>query len=148
MAHQKHNFGQIFTFGDSCTDPLYLLGPNLVCWSVPTVYAHVPNLVLIGLFCRPLGAKAPPKFTILLNLAFCGVANWRRSETVEHGCTTTNLPLSKGIKVVSVFQRLQSDICKCGLHMQTACTHSCTCNVYCCHVDVVQIRRLNAHLCL
>jgi len=29
---------------------------------------------------------------------------------VEHGCTTTNLPLSNGIKIVSVLQRLHGEI--------------------------------------
>ena len=42
--------------------------------------------------------------------AFSGVANWQQSEKVEHGCTTTNLPLSNGIKIVSVLQRLHSEI--------------------------------------
>ena len=30
-----------------------------MCYSRPTVYAHVPNFVSIGLFCRPLAAKKP-----------------------------------------------------------------------------------------
>jgi len=30
-----------------------------VCYSRPAVYAYVPNLVSIGLFCRPLAAKNP-----------------------------------------------------------------------------------------
>jgi len=38
--------------------------------------------------------------------AFCDVARWLQSEKVELGCTTTNLPLSNGIKILSVFQRL------------------------------------------
>jgi len=42
--------------------------------------------------------------------AFSDVANWQHSEKVEHGCTTTNLPLSNGIKIVSVLQRLRGEI--------------------------------------
>jgi len=47
------------------------------------------------------------------------IALWRRktpifavfwTEKVEHGCTTTNLPLSNGIKIVSVLQRLHGEI--------------------------------------
>ena len=42
--------------------------------------------------------------------AFSGVANWQQSEKVQYGCTTTNLPLSNGIKIVSVLQRLHGEI--------------------------------------
>ena len=31
----------------------------MVCYSRPAVYAYVPNLVSIGLFCRPLLVKNP-----------------------------------------------------------------------------------------
>ena len=49
-------------------------------------------------------------FTILLNSAFCGVTSWQRSENIEHECTTTNLPLPNGIKIVSALQRLHGEI--------------------------------------
>jgi len=42
--------------------------------------------------------------------AFSDVAIWHQSQTVEHWCTTTNLPLSNGIKNVSVLQRLHGEI--------------------------------------
>ena len=73
----------------------------------------MPNFVSIGLFCRPLAAKNPqlwPYFAIFLTSAFSGVANWQQSDKVEHGCTTTNLPLSNGIKIVFVLQRLHGEI--------------------------------------
>jgi len=38
------------------------------------------------------------------------VANWQQSEEAEHGCTTINLPLSNGIRIISVLQRLHGDI--------------------------------------
>jgi len=41
---------------------------------------------------------------------FSGVANWQQSQKVERGCTRTNLPLSNGIKIVSVLQRLHGEI--------------------------------------
>jgi len=73
----------------------------------PTVpvymYAYVPNFVSIGLFCRSLLAKTP-SFAVFWTSAFSVVANWQQSEKVEHGCTTTNLPLSNGIRIVSVLQ--------------------------------------------
>jgi len=77
----------------------------------------VPNLVSIGLFCRPLVTKTPI-FAVFWSSAFSGVASWQHSEKVEHGCTTTNLPLSKGIKVVSVLQRLHGEIVRTNSNVQ------------------------------
>jgi len=42
--------------------------------------------------------------------AFSVVGNCQQSDKVEHGCTTTNLPLSNDIKIVSVLQRLHGEI--------------------------------------
>ena len=84
-----------------------------MCYSRPTVYAYMPNFVSIGLFCRPLVAKNPqflPIFAIFWTSAFSVIANWQQSDKVEHGCTTTNLPLPNGIKIVSVIQRLHGEI--------------------------------------
>jgi len=49
-------------------------------------------------------------FAIFWTSAFSDVDSWRQSEKVEHGCTTTNLPLSNGIKIISVLQRLHGEI--------------------------------------
>jgi len=54
--------------------------------------------------------RKTPNFTILLTSAFFGISSWRQSEKVEHRCTTTNHPLSNGIKIVSVFQCLHGEI--------------------------------------
>jgi len=65
----------------------------------------MPNFVSIGLFCRPLWAKK----TILpffWTSAFSGATIWQQSQKVEHGCTTTNLSLSNGIRL----QRLHGEI--------------------------------------
>jgi len=42
--------------------------------------------------------------------ACSGVANWQQSEQVQHACTTPNLPLSNGIKIVSVLQGFHGEI--------------------------------------
>ena len=73
------------------------------------VYVYLRNFVSIGLFCRPVAAENP-SFCRFFISAFSGVAIWRQSEKVEHGCTTTTLPLSNGIKIVSVVQRLHGEI--------------------------------------
>jgi len=51
-----------------------------------------------------------PIFAVFWTSAFSDVANWHQSQKVEHGCTTTKLPLSNGIKIVSVLQRLHGEI--------------------------------------
>jgi len=78
----------------------------VVCYSRPTVYAYMPNLVSIG-YSVTLLVK---NFAVFWTSAFSCVANWQQSEKVECGCTTTNLPLSSGIKIVSVLQRLHGEI--------------------------------------
>jgi len=38
------------------------------------------------------------------------LASWQQSEKIEHRCTITNHPLSSGIKMVPVVQRLHGEI--------------------------------------
>ena len=57
-----------------------------------------------------LRRRKPPNFCRFWPSAFSDVANWHQPQKVEHGCTTTNLPLSNGIKIVSVLQRLHGEI--------------------------------------
>ena len=54
--------------------------------------------------------RKPPISAVFWTLAFSVVENWQQSEKGEHECTTTNVPLSNGIKIVSVFQRLHGEI--------------------------------------
>ena len=51
-----------------------------------------------------------PNFVVFWTTGFSVVASWKQSDKVEHECTTTNLPLSNGIKIVSVLQRLHGEI--------------------------------------
>jgi len=98
---KNHDFGQMLTFGE-------------LLYSRPTVYAYLPNFVSIGFYCRPLLVKTPI-FAVFWTSAFSGVADWQQSEKIEHGCTTTNLPLSNGINVISVLQRLHGEI-RCTIY--------------------------------
>jgi len=94
---KNHNFGQILKFGKLLYQPPFSDEGQIWCSSRLVYFVA-------------LWQRETPNFTILLTLPFCGVASWRRSENVEHGCTTTNLPLSNSIKLVSVLQRLHGEI--------------------------------------
>ena len=72
------------------------------------MHVYVSKFVSIGLFYRPLAAKK--NLCLFWNSAFSGVDSWRQSEKVEHGCTTINLPLSNGVKIVFVLQRYHGEI--------------------------------------
>ena len=82
-------------------------------YSTPMVNVCLRNFVSIGLFCLPMAAKKTqflPFFAVFWTSAFSVVANCHQSQTVERMYTTTNLPLSNGIKIVSVLQRLHGEI--------------------------------------
>jgi len=57
-----------------------------------------------------LWRRKAPIFAVFWTSAFSDVDIWRQSEKVEHGLHTTNLPLSNGIKIISVLQRLHGEI--------------------------------------
>ena len=57
-----------------------------------------------------LWRRKTPIFAVFWTSAFSDVDSWRQSEKVEHKCTTTNLPLSNSIKIISVFQHLHGEI--------------------------------------
>jgi len=99
---QKTQFWANFDIiGGSFTDPLLPMRAKFGVLLQTTVYVYLRNFVSIGLFCHPVAAKNP-NFAIVWTSAFTDVAIWHQSQKVEHGYTTTNLPLSYGIKIVSV----------------------------------------------
>ena len=71
-----------------------------------------------------LWRRKTPIFGRFLTSAFSDVANWQQSQKVEHGCTTTNLPLSNGIKIFSVFQRLHGEIARTNSDVQKPNGHT------------------------
>ena len=52
----------------------------MLCYSRATVYAYVPNIVSIGLFCHPLLAK---KAQFCRFWTYSVVANWQQSDKVD-----------------------------------------------------------------
>jgi len=104
---KNHNFPQIFTFLGAplptpFTDEGQIWCPIAHPWYTFTCKISSRSVYSVILWLR----KTP----IFWTSAFSGVGNWQQSEKVENGCTTTNLPLSNGIKIVSVLQRLHGEI--------------------------------------
>jgi len=82
-ASVSQNFGQIVTFGGSCTDPLLPMTVKLRVYSRPTVYAFLPKFVSIGLFCRPVAAKNR-NFCLFLTSALSRVDSWQQNPFAHH----------------------------------------------------------------
>ena len=105
VAKKKTILGKFRHLGALVATPFTDEGQlNLVCYSRPTVYADMPNIVSID-YSVALCSRKTQTFALFWTSAFSGVANWQQSEKVEHRCTTTHLPLSNGIKIVSVLQK-------------------------------------------
>ena len=107
---KNYNFGQIF---GSCIDTLLPMTAKF------GVLQHTHGLRLSAKFrldrfiLSPSSGEKPPIFAICAifwTSAFSVVGKRQQSDKVEHGCTTTNLPLPNGIKIVSVLQSLHGEI--------------------------------------
>jgi len=66
---------------------------------------------LDGFILSPSGGEKPQNFAVFgLRHYVMSPCNWQQPEKAEHGCITTNIPLSNSIKIVSVLQRLLAEI--------------------------------------
>jgi len=88
------------------------------------VFSGTLNPTLTSLhFTSPSVGEKKTIFAVFWTSAYRVVANWQQSDKVEQGCTTTNLPLSNGIKIVPVglLQRLHGEIGRTisDVHKQT-----------------------------
>ena len=105
---QKPQFWANFDIlGGSCTQYPPPFTDEGQIWSMFTCEISSRSVYSVVLWRRK-----PPIFAVFWTSAFSGVANWHQSQKVEHrhGCTTTSFPLSNGIKIVSVLQRLHGEI--------------------------------------
>jgi len=97
---KNHNFGQILTFGGSCTDPLLPMRSKFsaACARADHGVRYVPNLVSIGLFLSHSCSDKTQFFPFLdFDILWCH--HCRQSDKVEYGCTTIN----QGITIVYAF---------------------------------------------
>ena len=107
---QKPQFWANFDIlGAPVPTPFYRWRPNLVCYSRPR-YTFTWEISSRSVYSVALCWPKKTNFAVFWTLACSGVANWQQSEQVQHACTTPNLPLSNGIKIVSVLQRLHGEI--------------------------------------
>ena len=108
---QKPQFRANFDiFGGSCSNPLLPWGPNLVCYSRPTVYAYVSNFVSIGLLSLSSGVNPQIlPFSGLRQSAYFVVSsvggNLRKLNTGAQLQTFSFRAVSNGIKIVSVLSK-------------------------------------------
>jgi len=112
---KNHNFGQILTFWGLLHRPPFTDEGQIWCAIADAWYTLTCQISSRSVYSVPYVGENP-NFCHFWTWAFSGVANWQQSDTVEYGCTTTNLPLSNGIKIVS-----DSNACmaKSGAQSQT-----------------------------
>jgi len=104
-------FGQILIFfGLLYRAPFTGFEDQIWCAIADPGYTLTCQISSRSVYSVALWRRKPPIFAFFWISAFSVVANWQQSEKVEHGCTTANLPLSNGIKIVSVLQRLHGEI--------------------------------------
>ena len=107
---RNYNFGQILTFlGAPIPTPFTDEGQIWRAIADPwyTFTCEISSQLVYSVI---LWRRKTPIFAVFWTSVFSDVANWHQSQKVEHGCTTTSLLLSNGIKIVSVVQRLRGEI--------------------------------------
>jgi len=109
LVAKKHNFGQIVTFWALLYRPPFTDEGQIWCPIADPQYTFTCEISSRSVYSVVLWLRKTPIFAVFWNSAFSGVATWQQSEKVEHGYTTTNLPLSNGIKIVSVLPRLHGE---------------------------------------
>ena len=107
---KNHNFGQILIFGRLLYKTRFTDDGQIWYAIADPQYTLTCKISSRSVYSVALCWRKTPIFAVFWTSAFCGVASCQQSEKVEHGCTTTNLPLSNRIKIVSVLQRLHGEI--------------------------------------
>ena len=110
---KNHNFGQILTFLGLLYRPPFTDEGRIWCaiadlWSTFMCEISSQSVYSVVLWWRKTLIFAV--FAVFWTSAFSHVATWHQSQKVEHDCTTTNLPLFNGVKIVSVLQGLRGEI--------------------------------------
>ena len=110
---KNHNFRQILTIWGLLYQPPFTDEGQIWCAIADPRSTFTCEISSRSVYSVVLWLPKPqflPFFAVFWTSAFSGVVNWHQSQKVEHGCTTTNLPLPNDIKIVSVLQRLHGEI--------------------------------------
>ena len=108
---KNHNFGQFFlTFGGLLYRPPITDESQIWCATADPQQTFMCQNLSRSFYSIALWRRKTPIFAVFWTSALSDVDSWRQSEKVEHRCTTTNLSLSNGIKIISVFQHLHGEI--------------------------------------
>jgi len=106
---QKPQFSANFDiFWGSCT--LLIMRAKFYCAVADPRCVLTCQILSRLVYSVDLWRRKTPIFAVYWTSAFCDVTNWHQSLKLEHGCTTTNLPLSNSMKIVSVLQRIHGEI--------------------------------------
>ena len=109
---QNRNFGQILISRGSCTDPLLPMRAKFGALQQTNGVRLRAKFRIDQFILSPSGGEKPqflPNFRLRHSVVSPVGSNVRKLNTGAQ-CTTTDLPLSNGIKIVSVFQRLHGEI--------------------------------------
>ena len=111
---KNHNFGQILTFLGAPVSTPFTDEGQIWCAIADPRSTRTCQISSRSVYSAALWRRKNPQFVPIFGIfwtsAFSVVANWQQSDKAEHGCTSTNIPLSNGIKIISVFQRLHGEI--------------------------------------
>ena len=115
---KNYNFGQILTFWGLLYRRPFTDEGQIWCVIADPRPTFTCEISSRSVYSVVLWRRKTPIFAVFWTSAFSDVANCHQSQKVEHRCTTTDLPLSNGIKIVSVLQRLHGEIWRTNTDLQ------------------------------
>ena len=116
---KNHNFGKILTFWGLLYRPPFTDEDQIWCGIADPGHTLMCQILSRSVYSVVLWRRKTQIVAVFWSSAFSVVANWQQSDKVEHGCTTTNFPLSNGIKIVSLLQHLHGVIGRTISDVQT-----------------------------
>jgi len=97
---KNHNFGQILTFWRLLYRLPFTNEGQMWCAVAGPRYTLTCQISSRSVYSVALCWRKTLIFAVFWTSAFSVVASWQQSDKAEHRCTTTNLPLSNGIKII------------------------------------------------
>jgi len=95
---QKTQFWANFDLLGALVPTLFTDDGQIWCAIADPCYTLTCRISSRSVYSVALWRRKTPIFAVFWTPAFSVVTNWQQSDKVEHVCTTTNIPLSSGIK--------------------------------------------------